>query len=214
MKAIDDDRHKFTTEPGSILAAAPGCLHLNLKVMYGVPPKTRTTATVLTICGPSPSSPRLAAPQLFGCCAAGSVRKVRATMIVDGTEARAYGKKRSDAVPRFDPWLVAIRWTRFRSSNKPVFAQQILASAHRKHNAVLSVPAHHASIAFGCLFQRQFFDHRAHPGRRGEAQGIFRIRRCSGRPALDVAPPKNQERGGYFKRIFGSAHNNERAIGC
>jgi hypothetical protein len=47
-------------------------------------------------------------------------RKVRATMIVDGSEARPYGKKRSDAVPRFNPWLVAIRSKRLGMAKDPV----------------------------------------------------------------------------------------------
>ena len=56
---------------------------------------------------------------------------------------------------------------------------------HSQDDAELCVAAQHAGVGFGSFFEGKFFNHRAHAGKRGKAQGGFGIAGGAG----GLAPP-------------------------
>jgi uncharacterized DUF497 family protein len=60
-------------------------------------------------------------------------------------------------------------------------------TSHRQNDAELRLPAQHALVSLGRLFQRIGFNHRTHAAYFGEMQRVLGIGWCSRGPALNPA---------------------------
>ncbi len=70
--------------------------------------------------------------------------------------------------------------------------------------------AEHARVSIGSFFQREFFDHRAHSGKRGETQGVFGVAGSAGSPALQALAAVDERDAGDCDGLHIHADDQQR----